>query len=339
MKQSIAIIITICIIIFMSGCETSIIKEYDNNPENNFNTLWTILDEKYCYFERKDIDWNRVWKIYHPKAKNAKDVLELFDILSTMIDTLQDGHVNLYTPFDISSCKGWYESYPQNYFEHQVYSKKYLGDDYRRAGGFIYNLIDKQRIGYIRYSSFSSNFSSTNLLYIDAIFNNTKGIIIDVRNNGGGSLDNSSRLASCFFDTKTITGYMRHKKGKKHNDFSEMEAIYTNPENSPIDWSSKKIVVLCNRRCYSATNDFIVRMKEAPNVIVIGGKTGGGGGIPLSQELPNGWMIRFSAIPMYDKNQNDTEFGVEPDIKITIKDSISTTDPIIEKAISIINNK
>jgi C-terminal processing protease CtpA/Prc len=78
-------------------------------------------------------------------------------------------------------------------------------------------------------------------------------------------------------------------------------------------------------------------MKQAPNVVVIGGITGGGGGMPLSQELPNGWMIRFSAVPMYDANMQHTEFGVMPDIEIHISPD-DTDDSILLTAIHELKN-
>lgn len=322
------------------GCEQNIVVQYDPDPQTNFDALWHILDQKYCYFDTKNIDWNGVRTIYEPKATQATTSIELFDVLAQIIDTLQDGHVNLYSPFDISRCRGWFENYPSNFNESVIYDSLYLGKNYRIAGGFNYNTINQGNIGYMRYASFSSGFSSANFAYIDYQFKNCKGIIIDVRNNGGGDLDNSKIFASCFFKEKTLTGYMRHKTGFGHSDFSDMEPMYVDPAIAPIDWSDKKVVVLCNRRCYSATNNFIVNVLQAPHVTVIGGTTGGGGGLPLSSELPNGWMIRFSAVPMYDQNQQETEFGVDPHIFVTMKstDVAESKDTLIEYAIALINN-
>ena len=127
-------------------------------------------------------------------------------------------------------------------------------------------------------------------------------------------------------------GYISHKTGKGHNDFSEPYPTYLEPSTN-IRWQ-KPAVVLTNRRSYSATNDFINQMKGLPNVTIIGGKTGGGSGMPFTSELPNGWSIRFSASPHYDKNMNHTEFGIEPDIKVdmTEEDMLKGIDTIIETA-------
>ena len=51
----------------------------------------------------------------------------------------------------------------------------------------------------------------------------------------------------------------------------------------------------------------------------------------MSNSLPNGWTVRYSACPMYDKDRQQTEFGIAPDIQASIGDS-STEDHIIETA-------
>ncbi len=331
MKQYIIAILTCFILLACDRNNT--ISKYDADPRTNFDALWEILDEHYCYFTYKGIDWTEVYNQFLPRVNKVKDVFQLFDLMAEMIDILEDGHVNLYAPFDVSSCTGWFDSYPADYNADFLYN--HFDSDLRSAGGFAYTTIDNGKVGYIRYSSFSDGFTTANLAYIDAYFHQlhkVKGIVIDVRNNGGGSLSYSEKLAACFFKEKTTTGYMQHKTGTCHDCFSDTTPIITDPKDAPIDWSDKKVVVLSNRRCYSATNDFIVRMKQAPNVTVVGGITGGGGGMPLSQELPNGWMVRFSAVPMFDANMQHTEFGVIPDIETHIE-ADDSDDSILVTAI------
>jgi C-terminal processing protease CtpA/Prc len=79
-------------------------------------------------------------------------------------------------------------------------------------------------------------------------------------------------------------------------------------------------------------------MKYAPNVTVIGDKTGGGSGLPFSSELPNGWSVRFSASPMFNAEKEHIEFGVEPDFQVDMlqADKDKMRDTIIEAAREII---
>ena len=159
------------------------------------------------------------------------------------------------------------------------------------------------------------------------------GLIIDVRNNGGGNLTTAEKVAARFTNEKVLTGYISHKTGPGHQDFSEPKPVYLEPAMDRVRWQ-KKAVVLTNRRSYSATNDFVNSMKQLPLVTVIGDKTGGGSGLPFTSEIPNGWSIRFSASPMFDPEMNQLEFGIDPDIKVNIstEDYARGIDTIIEEA-------
>lgn len=130
---------------------------------------------------------------------------------------------------------------------------------------------------------------------------------------------------------------MQHKTGRGHNDFSSMEEQRLKP-SSGLRWQ-KRVVVLTNRKVYSAANEFVKYMKCCQQVTVIGDQTGGGAGMPFSSELPNGWGVRFSACPMYDKEGNSTEFGIVPDIYAALSesDALNGRDTMIEQAREFLN--
>jgi hypothetical protein len=58
----------------------------------------------------------------------------------------------------------------------------------------------------------------------------------------------------------------------------------------------------------------------------------------LSNELPNGWMVRFSASPMFDANMQHIEFGIEPDMSVELDsaDVMKGRDTLIDYAVSVI---
>ena len=125
---------------------------------------------------------------------------------------------------------------------------------------------------------------------------------------------------------------MQHKTGKGHNDFSDREAEYLEP-SSRFRWQ-KPTVVLTNREVYSAANDFVKMMKCFPEVKTVGDQTGGGAGLPFTSTLPNGWTVRFSACPSYDRNGQQIEFGIAPDYSVgqTDEDFAKGRDTLIEFA-------
>ena len=79
-------------------------------------------------------------------------------------------------------------------------------------------------------------------------------------------------------------------------------------------------------------------MRLLPQVRTMGDKTGGGSGFPYNSELPNGWLVRFSASRTLGVDYEQLEFGIEPDIPIAMKetDADAGKDTILEAAIQLL---
>ena len=75
---------------------------FDNNPRGNFEALWSIIDENYCFFEYKDIDWNSVYTAYSARVTSEMSNESLFKLMGEMLAELKDGHVNLTASHDIT---------------------------------------------------------------------------------------------------------------------------------------------------------------------------------------------------------------------------------------------
>ncbi len=324
--------------------------EEDNTYMGNFKACWTAMNEHYCFFEEKGVDWDAVYEAYYPYFRDSvQSAVDEFELMASMLATVRDGHVNLYSAFNTARYWKWYEDYPDNFDENLLY-KYYLGSNYWLSSGIYYGMF-ADTVAYMWYPSFSTTVSESTLDYVLAGMRQAKGLIIDVRNNGGGTLTNVPVLANRFCTQKTVYSYMKHKTGKGHSDFSEPEPLYLEPQEDRYNWdaSVQPVVVLTNRSCYSATNNFVAAMRALDgtlslsskvglakkNIKIMGDRTGGGGGLPFESVLPNGWILRFSACPILDHEMNQTEDGIAPDYQVSM-DSVSMyyyhADDIIESA-------
>lgn len=334
----------------LTSCLDDDLLEQKNSYIGNFEACWKAMDEHYCFFNEKHLDWDSVYSVYAPYFKDSVDnQYREFNLMAKMLAEVRDGHVNLYSSFNMARYWAWFEGYQQNFDENLV-TRHYLGFNYLIASGMQYTMLDDS-VAYVRYPSFASTVGGTNLDYVLAIMSSAKGLILDVRDNGGGSLTNVPALANRFSTEKTVYGYMMHKTGKGHGDFSKPEPLYVEPQKNRIHWdaSVQPVVILTNRSCYSATNSFVAAMKSLDNtptkdstgvsypkmIKTLGDRTGGGGGMPLENVLPNGWVVRFSACPILDHKKRQIEEGIDPDMKVDM-DSLRAfqlhVDDIIDSA-------
>ena len=270
-------------------------EEYPNTPQGNFEALWKIIDEHYCFFDYKQheygLDWNTIYNKYNVRAKDGLKREQLFEVLTDMLAELRDGHVNLSTPFDYGRYWSWFEDYPTNFSD--TLQRRYLGTDYKISSSMRYTILD-DNIGYVYYGSFENAIGEGNL---DEVINHLllcNGLILDIRNNGGGMLTNAEKLAARFCHEKTLVGYQQHKTGKGHNDFSKMEEQYLEP-SSNLRWQ-KPVVVLTNRHVYSAANEFVKYMKNFPLVKLSVTKPAAEPGCPSPVLSPTGGPSVFQPV-------------------------------------------
>ena len=328
MKHALLILITL---LSLTSCVDE--EEFPNTPQGNFEALWKIIDEHYCFFDYKQqaygLDWQNIYNIYKVRARGDINSYQLFEVFTDMLSELRDGHVNLYTSFDNGRYWKWHEDYPTNFSD--TLQRRYLGTDYRIASSMQYRILD-DNIGYIYVGSFTYEIGEGALDEVIKHMAFCNGVIIDVRSNGGGSLTSAETLAARFCHERTLIGYIQHKTGKGHNEFSKMEEQYMEP-SSRLRWH-KPVVILTNRGVFSAANDFVKTMKCFPMVTTVGNQTGGGSGLPFTSTLPNGWTVRFSACPSFDRNRQQIEFGIAPDYEVnqTDDDFRQGIDTLIEFA-------
>lgn len=343
MKAKIIASLLIGLLVF-SGC--SVREDFSADPLHNYNVLWETLDKHYSFFDLKlpkDSSWRDMYHKHLPKIRRGMTNDSLFLVMTELMSELKDGHVNLITPFDYGRYWNWQTDYPSNFSSDLV--SRYLGDKYRIAGGLRYSMIEHNdhvhdSIGYLRFSSFASSLSSSNLNASLSRLSKCRALIVDIRSNGGGNVSTSDLFARYFMREARTVGTTRHKVGPGHQDFSSPTPIHLAPLQSGVVWL-KPVVLLTNRGVYSAANDFTLKMKGLPLVTVVGDRTGGGGGLPMSSELPNGWGIRFSSTQTFDMQGNNIELGIAPDYQVALRreDIAQGRDTMIEYAIDYINER
>jgi hypothetical protein len=324
------LVLLIAVVLFTTSCEKALnLKEPRSNKAAVFEELWNVIDQRYALFSEKNVDWNTVHQQFYSKISDEMDNESFFDVLNDMLDSLKDGHIALHTASASHIYDGFYNLYPKN-FNYNNILNNYLHNDFKTNGPLLFKITDG--VGYIYYKSFSEDLTATQLNSVIDEMKDTKGLIIDVRNNTGGNTANADLFFSCFINTSTLVKYEKIKKGPDHNDFYDARPHYVSPAGTEY---KKPVIVLTNRKCFSACNDFVLYMSQLPNVKLFGDQTGGGGSIPHQYILANGWKIQYSATLTLSPDKIPVENGIAPDQSLTITPIQETNgvDIIIESAV------
>ena len=334
-------IILLVFAISVTGCEKLLVDEdYDSSPTSTFDYLWHHIDEHYSLFDVKSVDWPQMYDSLRPQVFDGMSNDSLFAVMRKLLNSLDDGHVNLWGNNDVASSELIFlQKYGNGNFDLNTVALTYLRTDRHTTGGMTYNSIADSQVLYIRYSSFSNSATTAQLEKIIKRYPDIKGIVFDIRQNGGGEIQNEWNLMTLLPSQGQLLYSTQLKTGPAHDDFGPLQNVYA-PENDDHTPYTKPFVLLTDRGCYSAASSFTLCLKSYPNVTVMGDTTGGGLAIPTGAALPNGWYFRFGVSRVIAPDGINYENGVPPDHLVLLDPSATAIkrDNIIDSACTLIIN-
>lgn len=311
-----------------------------NEPETNFEYLWKAMDREYALFDEKNVDWKLLYKIYRPKVTSKTTNKELFKIMAQMLGHLNDNHVVL-RGMGKNYVAGILNEVKMEDFSVDLIKDKYLKNCKELVyGNLIYGWVTRD-IAYFHLKFFEHLSESTHAIdEIMAEFKDAKGMIIDIRGNGGGDDPVGKAIADRFADRKRMYIQSALRNGPDYDDFEPYHPWYVEP-NGPIQFT-KPTVLLTNRFSKSAAENFALAMKVLPHVIQVGDFTSGVFADAIGKRLPNRWLFGCSFRKFVDQNGFCWEgIGVPVDLRIinSREDILNKRDKVLEFAVEVIDTK
>ena len=324
------------------------------DPELNFEKLWETFQNRYPFFDLRNVDWQKQYDIYRPKVSTLTTDDELFDIFCEMLDPLDDGHVDLIGRTGPGCMKRSFNPEPEPRFR-QEFSKQEIRHLFKttektllskgfgqleKTSAWMLHYCRSCTVGYLRILEFEGVKKRKLTEALDRIandFNRLEGLIIDIRENPGGDDSTVVKIVNRFCDRKQIAFHRKTKFGPGDADFTPIKSWHIEPQG-PAQFTGPIVLLSCDS-VFSGGEVFALAMKQLSNVTLIGDDTNGIFSYQLEKKLPNGWRYRLSFQMYFSADMVCYEGrGVPVDIRLLNRkcDIENGEDPLITRALEVI---
>ena len=180
----------------------------------------------------------------------------------------------------------------------------------------------ENNIGYIEFSSFDDGTAEEFKTKFEELQEQgIKSLIIDLRNNGGGIVDEALKIADYILEKDDVILYEVDKNGKETVEKSKNDPIINIP-----------IIILTNENTASSSEILAGALKDHGKAKIVGTKTYGKGVIQQLLTLPDGSGLKITSEEYLTPNKTKiNEIGIEPNEEVKLPDSVKNVLTVEEK--------
>ena len=192
----------------------------------------------------------------------------------------------------------------------------------------------ENNIGYIEFSSFDDGTAEEFKTKFEELQGKgIKSLIIDLRNNGGGIVDEALEIANYILDKDSVILYEVDKNNNETVEKTTDDPIINMP-----------IVILTNENTASSSEILAGALKDHKKATIVGEKTYGKGVIQRLLTLPDGSGLKITSEKYLTPNRTEiNKVGIEPDEKVKLPETVTNIlnvekneDTQLQKAIEIL---
>ena len=277
--------------------------------EQAFDQLWQAFDKDYAMFVlRPEADWNKLRDEFRPKALATRSPQEFANVCAEMLKPLRDLHLWL----TLNGRNVPVFNRPRASNSNPAAHRAILGD--LKQEGRVAWAITEDKIGFLAISGWNNDRIPSQCDQVLNRMRNTRGLIVDVRLNGGGSEDLAREVAGRFLKSSFVYAFSQFRNGPKHTDLTRRFEREVGPRGP---WRyDRPVVLLIGQKCMSSNESFVAMMSGDPDAIIMGDHTCGSSGNPEIIKLPLNMTV---SVPRWVDYLPDgtalDERGFQPQVK------------------------
>lgn len=239
-----------------------------------FDGVWDAYDRDYAMFVlRPEVDWKRLREELRPQALAASNAFELGGVCADLLRPLRDLHI--WVTVAGANLPVYQRARLSNA---NPSARPVLVSGIRRVGRSLAWGITAERVGYIAIDGWSDPALPRQFDEALEEMRDTRGLIVDVRSNGGGDERLAQRVAGRFLGASFIYGFSQYRDGAAHDALGEKRPRRVAPRGP---WRyARPVLLLIGQRCMSSNESFVGMMTGGDQVKTMGDHTCGSSGNP-----------------------------------------------------------
>ncbi|HWI59973.1 MAG TPA: S41 family peptidase, partial [Bacillota bacterium] len=245
-----------------------------------FDKFWEAFDRDYAMFVlRPEVDWTKLREQYRPKALAAASAYEFAGVCAEMLKPLRDLHVWL----TLGGAEVPVFNRPRSANANPAAYPGILGR-LNQAGSKVRWTVTEDKIGYLVIDMWNDGAIPARCDEVLEEMRDTRGLIVDVRLNGGGSEDQALEVAGRFLARQFVYAYSQFRNGPSHTNLTAKIERTVQPRGP---WRyNRPVVLLIGQKCISSNESFVAMMSGDPDLTTMGDHTCGSSGNPRIVQLP-----------------------------------------------------
>lgn len=302
----------------------------------SLSSLMTVLREHYAYYELRHVKWDALEQEHYDKILAAKSTRSWVKRVARMLSRAEDIH--LWLSYGGDTTPTYKRRIKRNFDLNGV---KAVLPGLSKRNPSVYAARTDDHIGYVMIATLDQarREDLAQVQDVLAACADCKALILDLRANGGGAESLAKPIAAWFVGGTKV--YAKHvlRDPKATDGFGPVHTR-TIRGNDPPRRFDKPVAVLTGPAVVSSAEAFLLMLKQAANVTLIGTTSFGSSGNPKPHVLENGVEVY---VPSWKALRPDGSAfegeGIEPDIIVeTQPGGFKRDDPILRRALSFLRS-
>ena len=293
--------------------------------------LRKAIDANYAYRDRLKIDWDKAFAERTPDMEAATTPNQFARAAARLLRHAEDAHV--FVRAGDRTIGTHVNANPPN-FDFQSLRKTVAGGNQHDGGVVSGKLADD--VGYLLIPEWGPRIAAG----LDEAFGavkDFKGLVIDVRMNGGGDENVAAEFAGRFVEEPKV--YSKNRIRRDGEWLGPFDRVVK--PRAEADRYAGPLAVLTGPKVGSSCESFVLMMKQGPRCQLVGDVTKGSSGNPRLHELGNGVTVGLSS--WEDQLPDGTVLegrGVTPDVRVEAAlAEFRDRDPVLDAAIGALREK